>query len=197
MYMAAPIRPFDLSLWRKMPRKWKTNALIFMIQYHAHGLCLMVAISVDACACVCIGNQESHLPQQIFPGDWWSQCAVITNMICACTEHCCTWLICCTTCLCRDSFVCFCCIITCWIAERQAGEQVHRCRKRWWKHRCCFSLCSLLTHLACCFLWTESACYVYFVRRASCITAMSCCWHGYFYREERLEAKKKKIRIVH
>lgn len=38
---------------------------------------LMVAIW-----CVCIGNVESHLPEQIFPGDWWSQCAVIMNMIC-------------------------------------------------------------------------------------------------------------------
>lgn len=91
---------------------------------------------VCVCARVCVGNQESHLPQQIFPGDWWSRCTVITNMICSCSEHCCTWLICCTTCLCRDSFVCFCCIITRCTAERQAGEQVHRCRKRYdgfWK----------------------------------------------------------------
>ncbi len=102
--------------------------------YDAHGLCLMVAISacVCVCACVCIGNQEYHLPQQIFPSGRWSLCTMITDMICACTEHCCTWLICCTTCLYRDSFVCFCRIITRWVAGRQAGEQVHWCRKRWW-----------------------------------------------------------------
>ena len=70
----------------------------------------MVAIGVDVLCvcvyvCVCIGNQESHLPQQIFPGDRWSQCTVITNMICACTELCCTWLICCATCL-RVGLIC-------------------------------------------------------------------------------------------
>lgn len=90
----------------------------------------MVTTSVDVyvCvwgggACVCIGNQESHLLQQIFPGDWWSRCAVITNMICACSEHWCTWLICCTTCLCGDSFVCFCRII-----PPDSGEASRRAR---------------------------------------------------------------------
>lgn len=144
------------------------------------------------CVCVCIGNQESHFPQQIFPGDWGSRCAVITNMICACTKHCCTWLICCTACLCRDSFVCFCCIITRRITERQAGEQVHRCKKRWWvlfwKHRCCLSLCSHTVWFS-----LDGSRHVVFVsaRLPSCIAAVSfsffCCWHDYFV-EERLKA---------
>lgn len=70
---------------------------------------------------VCIGNRESHLPQQLFPGEVGSQCTMIRNMICACAERCCTWLICCTTCLCEDSFVWFCCIVRCWIVEASWG----------------------------------------------------------------------------
>lgn len=46
---------------------------------------------------------------------------MITDMICACTEHCYTRLICCTACSCRDSFVCFFCIVRCQIVHEQAG----------------------------------------------------------------------------
>ena len=114
MYMAAPIRPlFDLSPWRKICQgsAKKSDALIFMIACARLALdgsyrCgCSVCVHMCVCVCVCIGNQESHLPQQIFPGDRWSQCTVITNMICACTELCCTWLICCATCL-RVGLIC-------------------------------------------------------------------------------------------
>lgn len=44
--------------------------------------------------CVCVENPASHLPQQIFPGGWRSQCVVFMNMICACKAQRCTWLIC-------------------------------------------------------------------------------------------------------
>lgn len=115
-----------------MPRKCKTKAFIFILctwlvldgSYQCWGVCVCV------CMHVCIGNQESHLPQQIFPGDGGSQCTMIRNMICACTEHCCTWLICCTTCLCGDSFVCFCCIVRCWIVEASWGASAPMQDKR-------------------------------------------------------------------
>lgn len=117
-----------------------------IVQY---GLCLMVeAISIDAC--VCIGNQESHLPQQISPGDCWSRCAVITSMICTCRRHRCTWLICCATSLCRDSFVCFCCVMTRWIVARsEQGSEFTDAGgdDGFWKHRCCFSPCFSLHSL--------------------------------------------------
>lgn len=85
--------------------------------YYAHGLCVdgsyqWWGVCVCVCMHVCIGNQESHLPQQLFPGEVGSRCTMIRNMICACAERCCTWLICCTACLCGDSFVWFCCVVT-------------------------------------------------------------------------------------
>lgn len=150
----------------------------------------MVAISVEVCMClsvhvfvlgirslICLNRYSL-----VMGGGGW--CTVITNMICACTEHCCTWLICCTTCLCRDSFVCFFCTVRCWIAklgskwtdaERDGG--------------CCFfkaQVLSLTSH-------TTHSFFFFFldIGRATTISHFShvflFCWHG------GREKREKKI----
>lgn len=108
-YMAASVRTFDLLLRGRKCQEYAKAKLSYL--YHiTFALWELSVLLLCVCAIALgIGTRTLHDKYSPVTCSW---CAVIENMICACTEK---WS---PTCLCWDSLVCFCCVV-----------HVHRCRK--------------------------------------------------------------------
>lgn len=87
IYMAASIRTFDLLLWGRKCQEYAKAKLSYLC--HTHNFCTMGTVCIIAvCLPNCTGNRNSHSPRQKYSPVTCSRCAVIENMICACTENC-------------------------------------------------------------------------------------------------------------